>query len=159
MKKNPVVDPQKIHMMGLRIVKSYFEVELEVLEDPRDIEYINLGTKSESQFNLEEDYQLFKLFVKIHGLSEDGESICAKGEYQIDFHYKIDNLMDFVDLEKDSNGFSVKSMLGATIAGISYSTSRGIILDRTQTTDFAGVLLPVIDPNQLLNEDTFSEMR
>ena len=46
--------------------------------------------------------------------------------------------------------FSVSAMIGATLAGIAYSTTRGIILDCTQSTDFKGVLLPVINPQQLL---------
>lgn len=152
------VIPEKIHLAGIRILKSHFEVDPSAVDSPEIIEKIKTGLKSESGFNLEDNYQSFRLFVKIQGYNKKEEKISVRGEYHIDFHFFIDNLKDFITEEADSDQFSVASELGATIAGISYSTSRGIILDRTQTTDFNGVILPVINPHKLLKEDSFTDM-
>ncbi|UII19275.1 hypothetical protein [Fulvivirga ligni] len=149
------VEPEKIHLLGIRVLKSVFEADVSLIDSPQPIEKFNAGYRSESGFNLKENYQLFRLFIKIQGLDDD-KSVKIRAEYHIEFHFSIDNLSDFVTHEKNGDGFSVSSMLGATIAGISYSTARGMILDRTQTTDFNGVLLPVINPQKLLEEDTFS---
>lgn len=154
----PKVIPEKIHLAGIRILKSHFEVDFDAVDSPTNIQKIKTGLKSASHFNLEDSYQSFRLFVKIQGYDEKEEKVSVRGEYQIDFHFYIDNLKDFITVENDSNRFSVGSELGATIAGISYSTSRGIILDRTQTTDFNGVILPVINPYKLLEEDSFTDM-
>jgi hypothetical protein len=51
----------------------------------------------------------------------------------------------------------IEEAIGATIAGISYSTSRGIVLERTLGTDFGGIILPVIDPAELIRKDTFTQ--
>ena len=79
-----------------------------------------------------------------------------EGEYHIEFEYHVENLDDFVTGGESNESKVVENILGATIAGISYSTARGIILNRTQATNFNGVLLPVINPADLLKEDTFT---
>jgi hypothetical protein len=157
MAKSKVI-PEKISMVGLRITKSRFEVSKSAIDIPNVVEDIKLGCRSESGFNLDENYQLFKLFIKVQGFGKDGEEVRVEGEYHIDFHFIIENLKDFITKESGEDSFSVDSNLGATIAGIAYSTSRGIILDRTQTTDFNGVIIPVINPMSLLSEDTYSEL-
>ncbi|QSE99202.1 hypothetical protein [Fulvivirga lutea] len=152
------VDPEKINMLGLRITKSYFEVDESALEEPELVENIKLGCKSESAFNVDEKYHFFRLYIKIQGFDKNEKQVRVRGEYHIDFHYIVENLSEFVSFENDDTEINVDANLGATIAGISYSTSRGIILDRTQTTDFNGVILPIINPHNLLDKDTFSEM-
>jgi hypothetical protein len=44
----------------------------------------------------------------------------------------------------------VEGKLGGALCGIAYSTAWGIVLERTASTLFGGVVLPVIDPNILL---------
>lgn len=154
--------PEKIHLEGVRIMKSHFEV-LEQ-NDQLEITSFAMGFKSEASFDIEEKQNRFRLYVKIKGLNHSQEYIGISGEYHIDFIYYIENLDQFIYWEENEgvkageNEFSVSQTLGATIAGISYSTSRGIILDRTQSTDFNGILLPVIDPNRLLTDDSFSDL-
>jgi len=40
--------------------------------------------------------------------------------------------------------------VAASLINISYSTSRGIILEKTQNTFFHGIILPVVDSTKLL---------
>lgn len=151
----PQVKPELIHLSGLRILKSYFETDLNV-DDYPEVSHFGLGLKSESAFNLEENVVRFRLYTKVKGFNESEEEMNVNGEYLIEFHFVVENLRDFVT--EDNEELEVNAALGGTLAGIAYSTSRGIILDRTQSTDFKGVILPVINPHHLLNEDTFSEM-
>lgn len=155
---NQRVDPEKIHLNGVRILRARFEVNDEALDDIPEVARFQTGLKSESAFNLEEGFHRFKLFVKIQGLDENEKPVGVNGEYHIDFYYTVDNLKDFITYEKGDEDFSVGDDLGATIAGISYSTARGIILNRTYSTDFNGILLPIINPHKLLGEDTFTEL-
>ncbi len=158
----PKVVAEKIHLEGVRILKSHFEVS--EINNQSEIDSFSMGFKSEAGFNIQDNQHRFSLFVKIKGLDKKEEYMGVSGEYHIDFYYYIENLEDFIHWEEGKEGlendenFSVSQVLGATIAGISYSTSRGIILDRTQATDFNGVLLPVINPNLLLTEDSFTDL-
>ena len=43
-----------------------------------------------------------------------------------------------------------KELFVATLAGISYSTLRGIIFEKTSDTPWGGLTLPVINPKLLL---------
>lgn len=155
-KKKMAVNPELIHLNGIRILRAHFEMNESIIDEPHDISDFQIGLKSESGFNYDENAVRFRLFVKIVAKDDKEELMGVFGEYLLEYNYVVENLIDFVDEEE--GGKSVSSMLGATIAGISYSTARGIILDRTQATEFNGVLLPVIDPHRLLNEDSFSEM-
>ncbi len=152
------VSPDKIHLQGVRILKSHFEVS--GIDEQQEISTFSMGFKSESGFDINENQQLFRLYIKIKGLNDKEEYVGVSGEYHIEFYFYIENLTDFVHREEgaEENDFSISQELGATIAGIAYSTSRGIILDRTQATDFSGFLLPVINPNHLLLEDSFSDL-
>lgn len=153
----PQVQPEKIHLIGLRILKSHFETDLNN-HNQFEVSHFGVGLKSESGFSLEESGVQLRLYIKIRGFDADQNAIDVFGEYLIEFHFTVENLTDFVTVNTEDEGFLVDSMIGATLAGIAYSTSRGIILDRTQSTDFKGVILPVINPQQLLSEDTFSNM-
>lgn len=153
-----VVKPDLIHLEGIRILKAHFEISAERTEERVHVDKFDIGLKSESGFNLDKKYLQFRLYVKIKGTNEQGENLGVDGEYVFEFAYFIENLMEFVTFHDDKKNFKVEAILGATIAGISYSTSRGVILERTQATDFGGVLLPVVNPNILLGQDSYSDM-
>jgi hypothetical protein len=156
----------KIHLIAVKVLKSRFEVH-NPNDDHNEIFNLSTGLKSETAFNFEDKFIRFRLYILIQGLDNDEKKVGIEGEYCIEFEYRVDNLNDFVidgdskeeDTAVDSKEKvqAVDGKLGATIAGISYSTARGIILHRTQATEFNGVLLPVISPGDLLEEDTFSE--
>ncbi|MGB5931340.1 MAG: hypothetical protein WBH03_24380 [Cyclobacteriaceae bacterium] len=157
--KKKKIDPEKIILSGLRIIKASFEINADHMDDQQVIDNINIGLKSESAFNFEEKNHRFRLFFKVTGREGEESKMVCEADYGIEFHYHIENLEDFLIKDDEMPGcYSVDGALGATIAGISYSTSRGIILERTQTTDFRGVILPVIDPGKLLQGDSYSNM-
>lgn len=128
------------------------------MNEPKEIHGFNLGTKSQSGFSLKEKLLRFRVYIRLIGYDKERKNIGIEGEYVIEFLYKIENLDDFITHTDKEGEFSVGVDLGATIAGISYSTSRGIVLDRTQGTYFNGVLLPILDPKDLLEIDSFTEI-
>jgi len=154
--KNKYVDPSCIHLLNIRILKAQFEIMEEQYESDLHLSDFKIGLKSETAFNYEEKRMRFRLYIKIVGQDDNDEPVGANGEYLLEYSYVIDNLDDFA--EENEGRKVVSPTLGATVAGISYSTARGIVLGRTQATDFDGVLLPVIDPYSLLGEDSFSDM-
>ena len=152
----PQVKAELIHLSGFRILKSYFETDFNNEDNPQ-VSHFGLGVKSESGFNFEDNAVRFRLFIKIKGFDEEDNEVGVRGEYHLEYYFIIENLNEFVTF-KNSEDYIVDTLIGGTLAGIAYSTSRGIILDRTQSTDFKGVILPVINPQDLLTEDTYTEM-
>jgi hypothetical protein len=43
-----------------------------------------------------------------------------------------------------------KELFAATLAGISYSTLRGIVFEKTKDSNWGALILPVVDPTILL---------
>ncbi|MCS4165225.1 hypothetical protein [Sphingobacterium sp. BIGb0116] len=70
-------------------------------------------------------------------------------EYLYDFYFKVDNMLDFLS-EKDGRAAFTGQLLG-TLIGLSYSTLRGILYSRLAETNLNGIILPVVNPNDLLN--------
>lgn len=148
------INPELIHLIGVRVMKAHMQVTDEFMENPKEVPSFKLGSKSETGFNVEENYLRFRLFIKLEGQNEVNSTLGIEGEYIIEFQYIVDNMRDFISYEENKEDYTVDSQLGATIAGISYSTARGIVLERTNGTYFNGVILPVLNPRELLEEDS-----
>ncbi|MDR3010862.1 MAG: hypothetical protein LBV59_23245 [Sphingobacterium sp.] len=70
-------------------------------------------------------------------------------EYLYEFYFKVENILDFLS-EKDGRTAFTGQLLG-TLIGLSYSTLRGILYSRLAETNLNGIILPVVNPNALLN--------
>ena len=149
-----IVQPEKIHLQSIRVLKAHFEVAEKLMDVSTGLSHFDVDLNATPEFNLDEDSIRFRLNIIIDGYNEDKIKIEVSGKYCIDTVFKVDNLDEFVKWDEKKENFSVDENIIATIAGISYSTSRGIVLDRTQGTEFKGVILPVINPYDLLkNQD------
>ncbi|MFT7381115.1 MAG: hypothetical protein ACI9Z3_000997 [Roseivirga sp.] len=146
------VNPELIHLEGIKILKAHFEVDEELMDAESGMESFKVDLGSSPGFDLENKMVRLRLTINIKGVDGDEKEIGVRGSYCIDFIYMIENLDEYVSWEKSGEAFGVDENLAATISGISYSTARGIILDRTQVTEFKGIILPVIDPYQLLDK-------
>jgi hypothetical protein len=151
------IAPDKIHITSIKIFKSNLNVTPEYLEDPVTPEEIKVGYSQESGFYPEENRIRIRLEVQLIALGKEKNELGLNGEYSIEFHFIVENLKEFVikpeNDEKSKKDFEsplLSGVLGGTIMSIAYSTARGIILERTQGTFFDGVILPVINPNDLL---------
>ena len=92
----------------------------------------------------------FRLFITVNGMDEQqNKPLGLKVDYGIEYHFKVDNFQDMLHQTPDGD-IEIDQELGVTLLSIAYSTSRGIILERTQGTFFEGVILPVIDPFKVL---------
>jgi len=144
------IKPELIHLIAIRVLKSHLEVSDKLMDKPRKIDGFKMGLSSESGFNFDEKLMRFRLGLKLFGHDKSEKPIGIEGEYAIEFKYHIENMDDFVTKKDDHGKYLVSDDLGGTIISISYSTARGIILERTQGTDFNGIILPVINPKKLL---------
>ena len=148
---SPEVVPEKMHLVGIKVFRSHLDTTMEFMEKPQEVKDFEFGLSHHTGFNSEENSVGLRLFVKLQGVNPTGEKVGIEAEYGIEFHYIIENLSDYISGK--ANKATMDAGFAATILGISYSTARGIILERMQGTFFASVILPVINPFQALIDE------
>lgn len=144
------IKPELIHIQTLNVYKASVNTTDEYLNVPKPIGDIRVKYAQDTAFNLKKSAVRIRLDVILEALDKQEQFIGLDALYGIEFHFIVDNLDDFIEDEGDTK--KVKGLLGGTLMGIVYSTARGIIFDRTQGTFFRGVILPVIDPKDLISD-------
>ena len=146
------IDPEKIHMLRIKTLKGRIANDAEI--DSSIIASYRFTNDIATAINEEEKIVGLKLTVYIDTLDNKKEKLDIQASYTHEFVFKVDNLSDFVYSEEEKetagNDNIVDPLLIGTLAGISYSTTRGIIITRTQGTALNAVILPVIDPKKLM---------
>ncbi len=143
------VEAEQIVLLEVMIVKA-------LVEHPDghrfvDVKGFQFDMSYASSINLAEKLVKAELYIQVGTDSEQTEE--AKGEFRLAFIYKINNLQDLTKTTEEEQ-ILVSGELDFTLASISYSTARGILLTRFQGTVFRDFILPVINPNQLLTQQT-----
>ena len=101
--------------------------------------------------NIQEKKFQFRLSVYIEAVDRENKQIGARGEYHIEFIFFVANVEYYIqNIEEETKTIFFHPALLHTLLSIVYSTSRGIILSRTQGTSIDSVILPVVDTNDLL---------
>jgi hypothetical protein len=147
------VDPNHIHLVRVRLYKSNIEVNHQDEGLIQRIHHYSFSFNQKSFFDIERQLGLLNLEILLVGKDEDNEFLDVNGEFGIEFLFKIDNLSSLSKTDA-AGSFIVNESLGLTLMAIAYSTARGIILQSTQGSMIEGVILPVIDPKDLLNDNS-----
>lgn len=150
----PPIHTDKLHLIEIALLKSAVDSTESYLENPVKPEKIVLALRTESRFDFSDNKCRFRLHVNLDGQDAGGVSLGLGADFLIDYIYIVDNLSDFI-LHHDGDN-QVEAILGATLLGISFSTARGIVMERTKGTPFAGFILPVINPMQMLFESNLN---
>lgn len=101
-----------------------------------------------SAYNIEFKKVMSEIEFEITGKLED--NVISKAIYTIVFYFHVENLEELCVKEGDKQ--KIDGNLGNALASISYSTSRGLLTARLQGTPLQNFILPVINPNDLLNK-------
>jgi hypothetical protein len=142
------VDADKINLLFVKTLKSNIEVGSNFIKKEGQEYHLSLG--QESGLNLDEKKIAFTLKVLIE-FPNKNEDAKAQAEFVLQFLFEIENLDKLATLD-DEGAITVSGELSMTLAGISYSTARGIILNTTEQSTIRGILLPVISPAKLFTE-------
>jgi hypothetical protein len=153
----PKIDPKKINLIDFRILKSSYEISPDHYNDYAKSDIIKCSASSELAYIADKGIARFRLFIKLDGVSKKSKPVGIVGEYGFEFHFEIENLEQFVENDHDSKKDEIKMspLLNVTLAGISYSTARGVIINRTMATDFAGIIIPILNPADILSSTEF----
>ena len=143
------IEPEKIHLINIRTLKGQIDGGIETKSSL--INGYRFRYDLATALNLTEKIMGLILTVDIVTLNKKKEELDIKGSYTHEFVFKVDNIEDFIDPKKEGESEEdIDPIFVGTLAGIAYSTLRGILMTRTQGTPLNGVILPVIDPKKVM---------
>lgn len=141
------MDPGKLAIVDFKLIKGQVDAPKVFVSDA--VKGYRLSNNFQLAFSLKGKQAKADLTIEVNTDSKGGNTEEAKALFHLIFIFKVDNLEELVT-ETSPKQLKVDPMLGSSIAGISYSTARGILLTRLQGTVFQKFILPVINPAQLL---------
>lgn len=144
------IRPELITILSVKIFRSTISTTDEYMNNPVKHAGVEIIVGQNTAFNVEKKNIRIRLNIDLEAKKNESEPIGLSGNYVLEFHIHVDNLEQFITEVEDKK--LIDSQLGGTLNGIVYSTARGIIYERTATTAFGGIIMPVIDPNLLLKK-------
>jgi len=137
------IDPNQIHLNYIEEVSVTID-NTEPIKDSK----VTLSTNIAhiSAHNLDKNQFLFGLHLVFNTNNLDVIHEC---NFRYNFHFIIDNLKEMYEIDKDKEPV-FKEIFAATLAGISYSTLRGIVFEKTKDSNWGTIILPVVNPAILL---------
>ncbi len=154
MERKPI-EPGKIVMREFRLVKGQIDSPYEFKVS--NIQKFDYDVAYSPAINLNESLIKADFAINISSQSE-GNQVEATGSYHFTFVFFYEHLKDHAVLLPGA-GFDWNPTLANAIASITYSTSRGILLSRFQGTAMSSFILPVVDPNALMQPATGTTKR
>jgi hypothetical protein len=148
MSDKPQFDPNKLIIVDFKTIKAHMETPEEFLMEK--VEGHNLENELQLAFNLDDKLAKADYTIQVKTESKGGNDIEASGSFHFVFIYKVENLDELAELD-NKNNLDVHPVLGNALSSITYSTIRGILLAKLQGSALEGFILPVINPNRLLN--------
>jgi hypothetical protein len=142
--------PEKIHIAQINVIHCHISTGNEYLNHPVKWDKIGISIRKEDAYSFENKGCRFRLYFKCVALKNSIE-LDLTADIGIEYYFKVENFSDFVIKDGDQNKIDIQ--LGSTLLAIAFSTSRGIILEKTQNTYFRGIILPIVDPNSVLLEE------
>jgi hypothetical protein len=146
-KSKSKIIPEKIHIAQINVIHCHISTGDEYLNNPVKWDNIGISIRKEDAYSFENKGCRFRLFFKCVAMKKERE-LDLNAEIGIEFHFIVENFADFISKEGEHNKISLE--LSSTLLAIAFSTSRGIIVEKTQNTYFRGIILPVVDPVAVL---------
>jgi|GEM_PF-916142 len=148
-----VINSEDIILLKINVFKKAIVAPEESLNQSLEARGYSFSFSQKNAFNHAQEAARIRLYILLEVDNEDQSKSGIYGEFGIEFHYQIKGLDNYThQIENDTHYYYPE--LGITLLGIAYSTSRGIILQETRGTVLSatGVILPVLNPNVLLQE-------
>jgi hypothetical protein len=149
------VDPNQISILSIRTLRGNIE--------PGNIGFYEKAKMYNFEFktdvNIEREKKLIRLVLEITIRYVDAKQRPASiaGSYTTEFVFFVGNMEALIQFDEVSRTAGIDGNLSVTLASIAYSTMRGIINTRTQGTVLNGVILPVIDPVVLIQNQIMQQ--
>lgn len=142
-----LLQPEKIEIVDFKIIKGQINSPFDFEEEK--VQGHNFNVNFELGFNIPDKLIKADFSVNVETKSEKQDGEEAIGMFSFVYVFYIDNIEELTKLEQD-NTVTISPALGNALAAITYSTSRGILMTRFQGTALSNFILPVINPNKLI---------
>lgn len=148
---NSKFDPEKIYFLDYKLLKGNIESPFEF--DTNSVTGYEYGFNFDMGFNFGEktikaDFGL-NVKTKSKRIKKQTEPLFAEGNFHLSFIFHVENL-DELSHVKEDDSIDLNPALANAIAAITFSTSRGILMNRVQGTALCNFILPVVSPDKLL---------
>lgn len=140
MVKEVKIVPGEINLFHIDIVESSVEVP------EKSIRELNINVAHTTMHNLKDQRMKIGLHINL-GTKDNPDG--GKASFILDFHFQIKNLNNFYELKEDNHPV-FSGLLIAALLGLSFSTARGIIFEKLSNTNLQSIILPVVDPKDML---------
>lgn len=141
MTKSVKIIPEEITLFHIDILES----SIKDISEKKPSEF-NINVAHTIMHNLKDQRVKIGLLID---LSTKNNPNGGKANFRIDFHFHVYNLNNFYELKQDNQPV-FSWLLIATLLGLSFSTARGIIFERLSNTNLKHIILPVVDPKNML---------
>jgi hypothetical protein len=145
---NKKFDAEKLIILEFKVIKG--EVNANEDFDKTLVSGHQVQTEFELGFNLELKRIRADLKLSIKSESDKKNKKEASAKFEFIYIFSFEDLSLFAQMNKQKT-IDVDAILANTLASLSYSTSRGVLLTRLQGTAMQNFILPVINPANLLS--------
>lgn len=147
--RKTVIDPKDISIISIKVISGNIASDEDI--DTNIVTSFNTAFEVQTGLNLDQGAIRILIKIILVGIDSNDKQVDISGKYTIEFIFRIVKLESYViSRDEEKQELTMDDVLASTLMAIVYSTSRGIVLTRTQGTVLDGVVLPVIDPLQLL---------
>ncbi len=147
MQDKNVFDPEKITLIDFKMIKG--QVDTPENFDMSKVVGHKLDNSLQLGFNLDDKLAKADFTISVKTDSQGENESEASGNFHLIFIYQIENLEELATSDKNQR-LSLNPSLANALSSVTYSTSRGILLTRLQGTALQNFVLPIINPNKLL---------
>jgi hypothetical protein len=147
MQDKSVFEAEKIALIEFKMIKG--QVDNPENFDINKVAGHQLDNSLQLSFNL--DDKLAKADFTVSIKTESKNESETTGIFHLIFIYRIENLEELAIAEKNKR-LIINPGLANALSSVTYSTCRGILLTRLQGTALQNFVLPIINPNKLLQK-------
>lgn len=138
-KKAAPITVQDIHLLQVEVVQQKLDV---IAFKKQKQHHLRVGHKMAHKLKDER----IKLELAFSFENDQKDALLF---FQIDFHFQVKNLSSFYDLKEEKLPVFSGHFI-AVLLGISFSTARGIILEKLNNAGIPNIILPVVSPQEMI---------
>lgn len=144
-----ILQSEKIEIIDFKIIKGQINSPFDF--EQAKVEGYTFNTNFDLGFNLGDKLIKVDFSVNVKTTSTEDAIEEAVADFSFVFVFYVDNIEELTTQEEDDT-IIVHPALGNALASITYSTSRGVLMTRFQGTVLSDFILPIINPNDLLEK-------
>lgn len=148
--KKSVFKADKLSIVDFRIIKGEIDVDFSFSE--KLIKNFQTDMTFDVTFDAENNSLKADMGFTIVTNSDGKAEREAEAKFKFVYIYELENFGDLVEV-KNGKIAIINEHLMPSVAAISFSTSRGILMTRLQGTAMKDYILPIINPDDLIKDE------